>query len=67
MFVAVSFIEYVHMSPYLLPLYIVVGGTVYLLVLRFLRTVNENDIKLIRNLLGKRMSIITDIVEKVLF
>jgi len=66
MFVAVSFIEYVHMSPYLLPLYIIVGGIVYVIALRLLRTVNENDIKLVRNLLGKKATVITNILEKLL-
>jgi len=66
MFVAVWFVERMHFSSYLLPLYIVVGGIMYAIALRLLRAVNEDDIELIRNLLGKRATVITDIVEKVL-
>jgi len=66
MLVAVWFIESLHFSPYLLPLYVALGGIVYMVILRLLRIVNENDIKLIRNLLGKRGTVITNIVEKVL-
>ncbi|MDH5635035.1 MAG: polysaccharide biosynthesis C-terminal domain-containing protein, partial [Candidatus Bathyarchaeota archaeon] len=66
MFIAIWFIQHMHFSPYLLPLYIVVGGTTYMIALRLLRAVNEDDIKLIRNLLGKRATFILNIVEKVL-
>jgi O-antigen/teichoic acid export membrane protein len=66
MFVAVWFVEHLYFSRYLLPLYIVVGGTTYMIALRLLRAVNEDDIKLIRNLLGKRATSILNIVEKVL-
>lgn len=66
MFAAVWLIERIHFSPYLLPIYIVVGGVTYAVALRLLRTVNENDIKLVRNFLGKRGTFITNIVEKVL-
>jgi len=66
MFVAVWFMQYMYFSPYLLLLYIVVGGITYAIGLRLLRAVNEDDIELIRNLLGKRATVITDIVEKVL-
>ena len=66
MLVAVWLTESLHFSPYLLPLYIVVGGTVYMVALRLLRTVNENDIELIRNLLGKRAAVITNLLEKIL-
>jgi len=34
--------------------------------LKFLRTVNENDMRLIRNLLGKKATVIVNCVEKVL-
>jgi len=66
MFVTVWFIERIHFSSYLLPMYIVVGGVTYALASRLLGTVNENDIKLIQNLLGKRVTFITNILEKVL-
>ena len=66
MFVTVWLIERIHFSPYLLPIYIVVGGATYAIASRFLRTVNENDMKLIRNLLGKKATFIIDVAEKVL-
>ena len=66
MFVAVWFTESIHFSLYLLPLYVAVGGTVYMITLRLLRAVNKNDIRLVRSLLGKRAPVIAKIVEKVL-
>jgi len=66
MFVGVFLTERIHYNAYLLPLYVVVGGAIYLITLRLLRIVNENDIELMRNLLGKRATMITDFVEKVL-
>jgi len=66
MFVAVWFIQYMHFSPYMLPLYIVVGGITYAIALRLLKAVDEYDIKLIRNLLGKKATVIINIAEKVL-
>ena len=66
MFAAVWLIERIYFSPYLLPIYIVVGGATYAIALRLLRTVGENDIRLIRNFLGKKGTIVTNIVEKVL-
>jgi len=66
MFVVVWLMEYVYFSPYLLPLYVVVGGVAYAVALRLLGAVNENDIRLIRNLLGKKATVIVNVVEKVL-
>ena len=66
MFVAIWFVERIHFSSYLLLLYIVVGGITYAIGLRLLGAIDEDDIELIRNLLGKRATVITDIVEKVL-
>lgn len=60
------FIQRMHFSPYLLPLYIILGGTVYAIALRLLRAVNENDINLIRSLLGEKATVVTKIVEKIL-
>lgn len=66
MLVAVSFAEQMYFSHYLLPAYISVGGMIYALALRILKAVNANDIQLLRNLLGKRANIITNIIEKIL-
>jgi len=45
---------------------VVVGGVAYVVALRLLGAVNENDMRLIRNLLGKKAAVIVDVVEKVL-
>lgn len=66
MFLVVWLIQRINFSPYLLPLYIVVGGAVYVIALRALRTLNKNDIWLVRHLLGRRATLIADIVEKIL-
>jgi Membrane protein involved in the export of O-antigen and teichoic acid len=64
MFGVVWFVERIHFSPYLLPLYIVVGTIVYFVALRCLRVVNENDVELIRNFFGKRATVIMNLVER---
>jgi len=66
MVLAVGLIEQMFFSGYLLPLYIIVGGIVYVIALRFLKAVNQNDILLIRNLAGKRAPSIVKVLEKVL-
>ena len=66
MFMVVWLIEQVHFSQYLLPLYMLVGGTAYVIVLRILKAVNENDFQLMRNLTGKRLAPLIEILEKIL-
>ena len=66
MFVVVWLMEYVYFSLFLLPLYVVVGGVTYAVALRFLGAVNEDDMRLIRNLLGKKAVVIVDVAEKFL-
>jgi len=46
--------------------YVVGGGAVYMVALRFLGAVNVNDIRLVRNLFGRKATVITNIVEKLL-
>lgn len=66
MFVVVSLIEYMYFSRYLLPLYILVGGITYVIALRILKAVDESDMKLFRNLAGKRATPLVDILGKIL-
>jgi len=66
MFVIVALIQQMYFSLYLLPAYILVGGIVYVITLKLLKTVNQNDIMLIRNLMGKRATSIANVLEKVL-
>ncbi|MFH1328877.1 MAG: oligosaccharide flippase family protein [Candidatus Bathyarchaeota archaeon] len=49
-------IQALWMTPWLLPLYVVVGGGVYLAVLRILRAVNAEDFALVRQFLPRRLS-----------
>jgi len=51
------------MSKYLLPLYISVGGIVYLLMLRLLGAVKKEDLELLRRLLLKRISFVASALE----
>ena len=66
MFLVVGVIEWIYLSQYLLPFYIFAGGVAYVAALKMLKAVNENDIQLIRNLTGKRLSPIVNVLEKIL-
>lgn len=66
MFLIVGLVEQVFFSRYLLPLYILVGGVVYVIMLRIMKAVNEGDIQLFRNLMGKRGAWIVDSLAKIL-
>lgn len=50
----------------LLPVYVLVGGGVYVLMLRLLRAVTEEDLTLIENYLGGRLSLGTRILRRAL-
>jgi hypothetical protein len=58
MALAVLLIEYVYYSEFLLPLYVFVGGLVYMLSLRFLNVVDEQDILFLRQVFGVRVGLI---------
>lgn len=58
MAIVVLLIQSVWMSKYLLPLYIAVGGIVYMLTLRLLGAIVKEDIELLRKLLPKRISFV---------
>jgi len=66
MFVIVWLVEQIYFSSYLLPVYILVGGATYAGSLRILKAVNKSDFQLIRNLMGKRVAPLVDVLEKVL-
>jgi len=66
MFVTVGLVGQVYMSRYLLPLLILLGGTVYVVALRLLKAVDEGDIELVRKLLGNRAMFVTKILQKIL-
>jgi len=66
MFVIVWLVEQINFSPYLLPVYVLVGGATYAGSLRILKAINKNDLQLIRNLMGKHVASLVDVLEKVL-
>ncbi|MGD8505663.1 MAG: oligosaccharide flippase family protein [Candidatus Bathyarchaeota archaeon] len=66
MLVAVGLAQQVYVSYYLLPLLILLGAIVYTTTLRFLKAVDENDIELVRKLLGNRATPLVHILRKLL-
>jgi len=52
---AVSLVQHVWYSKYLLPLYALTGGLTYLIMLRALQAATKTDIQLIQQYLGKRL------------
>lgn len=65
MLLAVWLIGQIYFSQYLLPIYILIGGVVYVIALRILKAVNRSDMQLIRSLMGNRMTFMVDILEKI--
>lgn len=66
MLVAVGLIEQIYSGRYQLPLYILVGGVVYVIALRILKAINESDMQLIQSLWGTRATWITNVIKKIL-
>lgn len=66
MFLVVGVIEWIYLNQYLLPFYMFAGGVAYVTALKMLKAVNKSDIQLIRNLMGKRLSPIVNVLEKIL-
>jgi len=54
MAVAVLGFQFLMYSKYLLPLYVLAGGIVYLVLLRFLKAVRTHDVHLVRAFVGRR-------------
>lgn len=65
MVLAVWGIQQIHFHPYLLPIYVLIGGITYTIALRILKAVNENDIQLVRNLVGNRAPFLMNALEKI--
>ena len=53
-------------STFLVRACVVVGGTIYLAVLRLLKAVRQHDVALIRKFLGTRLSFVSKILGAVL-
>lgn len=65
MILVVGLVEQLFFSRYLVPLYVVVGGVVYVFMLRILKVIREGDIQLLRNLVGKRAAPLVDLLAKI--
>lgn len=66
MAVVVIAIQLVSYSRLMLPLYVIVGASVYMLMLRILKAVNPADIDLLQRFLGRRLSLIGKLLSWVL-
>lgn len=64
MSIVVVTIAHVFPARYLVLLYVLVGGATYLISLRILRVVKEEDIQLARSFLGKKAGPIVTLLEK---
>jgi len=58
--------ELLYTSKLLLPLYVAVGGVVFLIALRMLRAVNQEDYDLVSEFLGPRFRVVTNVLGRVL-
>lgn len=60
MAVAILLLQEVWYSKYLLPIYVLVGGVVYMVMLRILRAVRAHDVHLVKAFVGRRWERIVD-------
>jgi len=59
MALTIGAVEWLRYSKFLLPLYVLVGAIVYALMLRLLKAVNSNDLKLLSRFMGRRMAVVS--------
>jgi O-antigen/teichoic acid export membrane protein len=57
-------LQLLYYSRFLLPLYLLVGASVYLLAMRALRGINRDDVDLIRQMVGSRFGGICDLLSR---
>ena len=62
---AVLMLEMFVYRKYLLPLYIVAGGVVFVLVLRWLHALNHRDLELVDEFLGPRLKFLSGILQRI--
>jgi len=60
MAIAILFLQEVWYSKYLLPIYVLAGGVVYLVMLRILRAVRAHDVHLVKAFVGRRWGRMVD-------
>jgi ABC-type cobalamin transport system permease subunit len=58
MTIAILLIEQTYYSKYLLPLYITLGAAIYTLSLRLLKVIDEQDLNLLKQVFGAKLSTI---------
>lgn len=61
MAVAVLSFQFLLYSKYLLPLYVLAGGIVYFILLRFLKAVRAHDVHLVRAFVGRRWACLVEL------
>ncbi len=61
-----SAVQLLYYSKFMLPIYVLIGGIVYLVMLRLLKTINKADIDLLQRVLGKRLSPIGKIAGRIM-
>lgn len=66
MAVVVLLAQIIYYSKYLLPLYVLIGGSVFILGLRMLRTINRDDVELVSEFLPRRFRLVAKVMERVL-
>jgi O-antigen/teichoic acid export membrane protein len=59
---ALFMVQLARYSKFLLPLYVLVGGIVYIMMLRLLKVVHTSDLELLDDFLGKRLSLFARIL-----
>jgi len=59
-------VQLIYYNKFMLPAYILLGGVVYLLMLRLLKTMSLEDMNLLRSFLGKRLSPVCNIITWIL-
>jgi O-antigen/teichoic acid export membrane protein len=62
MAVALLGVQLIYYNKFMLPAYILLGGAVYLLMLRSLKAVSLDDMNLLRSFLGKKLSLVCIII-----
>ena len=56
MAIVVIEVQQVLYSKFLLPLYVVLGGIIYVLMIRLLKVINKEDIQLIQQIAGEKLA-----------
>jgi len=66
MAVVVVLAQLIYYNKYLLPVYVMIGGLIFILGLRMLRTINRDDAELVSEFLPRRFRFVSIIMERVL-